>query len=100
MNNSIKTALLLTMMIFLIAADPNMAILGINSTQGRTVIKDFLAQHPTIDTQLYNVSSLPINTSFTTLFDYILTNASIYNQLIPNASIVVPFAWTTPLSQL
>lgn len=76
-----------------------MAQLSINSTQSRAVMRDFLDQNPTIDTQLDNVSSLPVNTSFSTLFDYILTNSTIYDQIIPNASIVVPFAWTVPLTQ-
>jgi len=71
---------LLTMSILVLAsAEPNMALLGINSTASRTIMADFLAQNPTIDTQLNNVSSLPINTSFATLFDYILTNSSIYD---------------------
>jgi hypothetical protein len=99
MNRTVIVFLLLSIVTLLVSAQPNMALLGINSTQSRAVISNFLAQNPTINTQLNNVSSLPINTSFTTLFDYIFTNSSVYDQLIPNTSVIVPFAWTTPLTQ-
>jgi hypothetical protein len=40
-----------------------------------------------------------MNTQFLPLFTYILSNTTIFNQLIPNISIIPPFAWTAPMNQ-
>ena len=50
--------------------------------------------------QLTNLSNLVMNGSFATLFTFIVDNSTVYDQLMPNISIVKPLEWTTPLSQL
>ena len=79
---------------------PNFLTFNLNSTNSRTILQPFLAQNPIINTQLNNITSLDMNTSFVSLFTYILSNSTIYNQLLPNISTIVPFAWTSTMTQI
>ena len=81
-------------------APPYFLIFNLNSTQSRTVLQPFLNQNPIIDSQLNNITPLTMNTSFSSLFNYILSNSTIYNQLLPNISTITPFAWTRTMTQL
>lgn len=50
MRKVLFSIILLSSILSLASAMPNMVLLGINSTQGRTILSPFLAQNPTIDT--------------------------------------------------
>jgi hypothetical protein len=72
---------------------------GLNSTQSRTVLQPLIQQYPSLDTELNNITALPMNGSFLTLFNYILNNQTAFSQLLPNITIIAPLAWTVNLTQ-
>ena len=94
-----KELLTLFLLVTLVHSSPAILLFDLNSNQSLTVMQPLLSQNNSLSSAMNNITSLDMNSEFAPLFNFILSKQTIFNQLLPNISIVDSFGWTVSMSQ-
>jgi hypothetical protein len=100
-----RNKLILLFFLFLIgsvSSQPNILLLNLTSNTSLAALSPLLNQNTTLKNAVINLTlnpNLDMNSQFVPLFNYILSNKTIYSEIITNLSNIIAFKWTQTMSQ-